>query len=154
MVKMLELREMVRLVDQSSLEKLEVKNRSLRIFIKKGEVIQINPVGEPSIQLMNVVEKQGSDNSDEFESELEASIKPHVIHSINVGIFQSIVKLGDKVEIGSLIGYCTVKALNLKFDIKSDQHGAISEVLEEEGQLIDYGQPLYKISVGKEILHV
>lgn len=154
MVKMLEIREMLRLVDRSSLEELEVINGSLRISIKKGETADVLPSGESIAPMIHTADQQVAAASDVSECEPQATPQPHVLQSINIGTFQSLANPGDKVEIGSLIGHCSVTALNLKFDITSDQSGVISEVLVEEGQLIDYGQPLYKITVGKELVHV
>ncbi|MGG1675003.1 acetyl-CoA carboxylase biotin carboxyl carrier protein [Neobacillus sp. NRS-1170] len=154
MVKMLEIRELVRLVDQSSLETLEVKNGGLRVFLKKVDDVPVYPFSDSSTQSLNLVDKQTNDHSDVCVSEPDDNPKSQVLHSMNVGTFQSIVKPGDKVEIDSLLGHCSVKGLLLKFEITSDYYGIISEVLAEEGQLIDYGQPLYKITVGKELGHV
>lgn len=154
MVKMLEIREMVRLVDRSSLESLEVKNGGLKVLIKKGEYSQVVPSRESSAQLGHSVEKQITENSGALKCEAEVTPQPQVLQSINVGTFQSFAKSGDKVEIGSLIGRCSVKALNLNYDITSVHNGVISEVLVEEGQLIDYGHPIFKITAGKEFVHV
>lgn len=151
MVKMLELREIVRLVDKSSLEKLEVKNGSLRVLIKKGEAA---PIDEWSAQIGQTIVEQSTDHTGVLACEPQVTPLSHLLKSINVGTFQSLVKPGDKVQIGNLLGYCTVIALNLKLEITSDTNGIISEVLVEEGQLIDYGQSLFKITVGKELVHV
>ncbi|MFL9629366.1 hypothetical protein, partial [Aeromonas jandaei] len=64
MVKMLEIREMLRLVEHSSLEKLEVLNSSFRISIKKGSAKQTFTVNETVQQLVNRSEEQISDTSE------------------------------------------------------------------------------------------
>jgi acetyl-CoA carboxylase biotin carboxyl carrier protein len=149
MVKMLEIREMVRLVDLTSLEKLEVNDGNLRILIKRGETAPVPTITEISPQLVHSVETERND-----QCESEVSPQTHIVQSRNVGTFQSIVRLGDNVEMGTLLGHCSVPALNLKLEITSDFNGIISDVLVEEGQLIDYGQPLFKISGRKELIHV
>lgn len=154
MVKMLEIREMVRLVDQSSLDSLEVKNEGLKILIKKGKHSQIVHLKEPSTQLGSSVDVQITENSGAVKSKADLTPQPCVLQSNHVGTFQSLAKPGDKVENGSLIGRCSVKALNLNYDITSMHNGVISEVLVEEGQLIDYGHPIFKIIAGKELVHV
>ncbi|MDR6998352.1 biotin/lipoyl-containing protein [Neobacillus niacini] len=154
MIKMLEIREMLRLVEQSSLEKLEVINSSFRISIKKGSTKQTFTVNETVQQLVNISEEQISDTSEAMESLVDENPQPHVLQSYYVGKFQPLLKKGDIVEIGSQIGHCTVEALKLTHEIKSDINGVIENILVEEGQLVDFGQPLYKVAVRKEMAHV
>lgn len=140
---------MVRLVNLSSLEKLEVKNGNQRVLIVKGEKAPVLPVQETSSPMVHQLENQRIDHV-----ESEVSQKTHILQSRNVGTFQAMVRPGDKVETGTLLGYCSVTALNLKMEITSDSNGIISDVLVKEGQLIDYGQPLFKITVRKELVNV
>ncbi|WP_249593867.1 acetyl-CoA carboxylase biotin carboxyl carrier protein [Peribacillus frigoritolerans] len=154
MAKILEIREMVRLVDQSSLHKLEVKNDSYRVSIKKAEAVHELPVGDSNAQIIHAAELNKDAAAEVSEGEQNETEKLHVLQSGNVGIVQSLAKSGDEVEVGSLIGHCIVESLNLDHEITSDINGVINEVLVEEGQLIEYGQPLYKITIGKELVHV
>lgn len=154
MVKMLEIREMLRLVEHSSLEKLEVLNSSFRISIKKGSAKQTFTENETVQQLVNISEEQISDTSEILESLMDENPQPHVLQSQYVGTFQPLLKKGDIVEVGSQIGHCTVEALRLTHEIKSDINGVIENILVEEGQLVDFGQPLYKVTVRKEMAHV
>lgn len=145
---------MLRLVDQSSLQKLEVKNDSYRVSIKKAEAVQELSIGDSNAQIIHAAELHKDVEADVSEVEQNATENHHVLQSKNVGKVQSLAKLGDEVEVGSLIGKCIVASLNLNHEITSDISGVIDEVLVEEGQLIEYGQPLYKITIGKELVHV
>ena len=57
------------------------------------------------------------------------------------------VKMGDKVKEGDILGYVSV--LGVLQEIKTEKEGKIKEILVEEGQPIEYGQPVMRIEVTK-----
>ena len=79
--------------------------------------------------------------------------KAHVVTSPFVGTFYrkpnpdspSYVAMGDKVEKGQVL--CIVEAMKLMNEIEADAAGTIVGILVEDGVAVEYGQPLFKISV-------
>jgi acetyl-CoA carboxylase biotin carboxyl carrier protein len=77
----------------------------------------------------------------------------HVIKSPIVGTFfrapspnsESFVKIGDHVEIDSVV--CIIEAMKLMNEIQSDVNGEVVKVYVENGQPVEYGQPLFGIKV-------
>jgi acetyl-CoA carboxylase biotin carboxyl carrier protein len=53
------------------------------------------------------------------------------------------VKIGDKVEKSTVV--CIVEAMKLFNEIEAEMDGEIVEVLVENGQLVEYGQPLFLV---------
>ena len=53
------------------------------------------------------------------------------------------LKVGDKVKKGQVLAI--VEAMKLMNDIESDFDGEIIEILVENGQSVEYGQPLFSI---------
>lgn len=53
------------------------------------------------------------------------------------------VTKGDKVKVGDVL--CIVEAMKIMNEIVSEYEGEISEILVENEQLVEYGQPLFKI---------
>jgi len=53
------------------------------------------------------------------------------------------VKVGDKVKKGDTL--CIIEAMKLMNEIESEFDGEIVEVLVENEQMVEYGQPLFKI---------
>lgn len=78
--------------------------------------------------------------------------KAHVVTSPFVGTFYrkpnpdsaSYVQLGDKVDKGQVL--CIVEAMKLMNEIEADVAGTITSILVEDGAVVEYGQPLFKIS--------
>ena len=53
------------------------------------------------------------------------------------------VEVGDRVEAGDVL--CVIEAMKLMNDIKAEFAGEIVEVLAENGQAVEYGQPLFTL---------
>jgi acetyl-CoA carboxylase biotin carboxyl carrier protein len=54
------------------------------------------------------------------------------------------VSMGDKVDKGQVL--CIVEAMKLMNEIEADVAGTITAILVEDGQAVEYGQPLFKIA--------
>ncbi len=83
----------------------------------------------------------------------EVDDKSHVVTSPFVGTFYrkpnpdsaNYVSIGDKVDKGAVL--CIVEAMKLMNEIEADAAGTISGILVEDGTSVEYGQPLFKITV-------
>ena len=54
------------------------------------------------------------------------------------------MKVGDRVEKGQVL--CIVEAMKLMNEIEADAAGTISACLAEDGSVVEYGQPLFRIA--------
>ncbi|MEO8738184.1 MAG: acetyl-CoA carboxylase biotin carboxyl carrier protein [Casimicrobiaceae bacterium] len=75
----------------------------------------------------------------------------HVVKSPMVGTFyragapgsKAFVEIGDTVQVGDPL--CIIEAMKLMNEIEADQAGVVKAVLAENGQAVEYGQPLVVI---------
>ena len=75
----------------------------------------------------------------------------YIVKSPIVGTFYSapspgvepFVKVGDSVEVGQVL--CIVEAMKLMNEIESDVSGEVSRIIVENGQPVEYGEPLFAI---------
>jgi acetyl-CoA carboxylase biotin carboxyl carrier protein len=78
-------------------------------------------------------------------------VKGHVIKSPMVGTFYRAASPGAKpfVELGSVIKegepVCIVEAMKILNEIEADKSGTVTQILVENGQAVEYGQPLFVI---------
>jgi acetyl-CoA carboxylase biotin carboxyl carrier protein len=81
----------------------------------------------------------------------------HIIKSPIVGTFYSgpspdagpFVKVGDHVEAGQTV--CIIEAMKLMNEIEADIAGEVARVMVENGQPVEYGEPLFALRpVGKK----
>ena len=55
----------------------------------------------------------------------------------------SFVQIGDQVEVGQVL--CIVEAMKLMNEIESEAAGTVVAVLAENGQPVEFGEPLFQI---------
>ena len=85
------------------------------------------------------------------ETPLPAVDEGHIIKSPMVGIFYSspspdtpgFVEIGQTVEKGDIL--CIIEAMKIMNQIEADVTGVVSKVYVENGEPIEYGQPLFAI---------
>lgn len=82
---------------------------------------------------------------------VEEKIEGHVLNSPMVGSFyrspspgaSSFVEVGSKVNVGDTL--CIIEAMKLLNQIEADKGGTIKAILVENGQPVEYNQPLFVI---------
>ncbi len=78
-------------------------------------------------------------------------VEGHVVKSPMVGTFyrapspgaKPFVEIGDRVSPGDTL--CIIEAMKLLNEIEADQGGEVKEVYVENGQPVEYGEPLFLI---------
>ncbi|MFA5287082.1 MAG: acetyl-CoA carboxylase biotin carboxyl carrier protein [Candidatus Omnitrophota bacterium] len=143
-----EIKEMINLMNENNLMELEIEKEGMRIRLKKTSS------GGEGFSGPIVVERQNTADlapKQVQEAEKEADFKSLEIKSPMVGTFYrapspespSYVEMGQKVEPGQVI--CIIEAMKLMNEIKSEIKGKILEVLVDNGEPIEFGQPLFLI---------
>ncbi len=162
MIKMLELREMIKLISNSAIQEFNLKNNGVRISMKKP-ISEVQKVSESPQEILQTALKEAAsaleiENSESQldKSSLKEDVKEPLIHQIVspvIGVFSSssepggkpFVKVGDTVTSKTMIGGCNVEPLKLFHKITPDVDGEITEVLVDDGELVEFGQPLFLV---------
>ncbi len=166
MLKIQEIREIIKLIDQSSIEKFSYEFEGAKIKLTKGNMGKVTE--ESTQQAQQVVEVSTDRKSQLIEREIEqngekepvalsvdAATDPNLKNIVSpmVGTFYAasspdipaFVKKGDKITLESIV--CIVEAMKLFNEIESEISGEIVEILVKDGQLVEYGQPLFLVKV-------
>ncbi|OBR63040.1 acetyl-CoA carboxylase, biotin carboxyl carrier protein [Paenibacillus oryzae] len=164
MFKLSEIKELIKLVDQSSLQEVEIENEGARLLIRKPgktEVVSVQaaPITHtyPSAGLTSVPQQPALQQTGQAEAgEPAAPAKTpaadlHPIVSPMVGTFYSspspdakpFVGIGDRVNSKTVV--CILEAMKLMNELEAEINGEIVEVLVSNGQLVEYGQPLFLV---------
>jgi acetyl-CoA carboxylase biotin carboxyl carrier protein len=147
-----EIEELIRLVEESRIAELEVSHGRTRIRIAKGTAGAANPHPAPASYAAPA--PAGAEAAGEGRSandELASNLKQ--IKSPMVGTFyrapapgsEPFIDLGQPVAVGQTV--CIVEAMKLMNEIGSDFSGIIRRILIENGQPVEYGQPLFLVEV-------
>ena len=138
-----QLRDLVRLLDQSEVSELEVKQADgrSRLLLRKARA----PEGSvPQLVTAAPVVTQEKQPARPKETK-------HTVISPLVGIFhtwakpkgKALVSVGDQVKVGQLVG--TIQSLNVINEVESGIAGRVAEIFVQDGQPVEYGQPLMMI---------
>jgi len=144
-----EIRELIELIEQSNIEEFEMERSGVRIRISKtvtGPVVTQAPTvaGTP---LPDSAEKNPTEETAEKEE------SNHIFTAPIVGTFyltpkpdaEPFVKAGDHVTESAVL--CIIEAMKIFNQIECDVEGDIIRILVENGQPVEYGQPLFEIQV-------
>jgi acetyl-CoA carboxylase biotin carboxyl carrier protein len=149
-----QLQHLVRLLDKSDVSEIEVKRpqERMRLVLKK-----VKANAQPSTSDYQVLTSSlnGATNAEQ-ESPTASVDSQHTVTSPLVGIFHSWAKpkgkpavaIGDRVKIGQLVG--TIQSLNVISEVESFVAGRVVELLVQDGQPVEYGQPLVVIDTSEE----
>ncbi|CAM3903300.1 acetyl-CoA carboxylase biotin carboxyl carrier protein [Bacillus paramycoides] len=160
MFKIQEVRELIKLIDSSNIDEFEYKKDGTTIKMKKrgNEVVTMQaPVTQQVVQPAAPVEVETAVAAAQVEvakQEEKKAVQNENLHKITspmVGTFYSssspdtpqYVSVGDKVSKDSIV--CIVEAMKLFNEIDADVEGEIVEILVNNGQLVEYGQPLFLV---------
>ncbi|HDR4422163.1 TPA: acetyl-CoA carboxylase biotin carboxyl carrier protein [Bacillus cereus] len=160
MFKIQEVRELIKLIDSSNIDEFEYKKDGTTIKMKKrgNEVVAVQaPVTKQIAQPVTPVEVETTVAAAQVEvpkQEEKKAIQNENLHKITspmVGTFYSssspdtpaYVSVGDRVSKDSIV--CIVEAMKLFNEIDADVDGEIVEILVNNGQLVEYGQPLFLV---------
>lgn len=164
MLKIQEIREIIKLVDQSTIDEFVYEHEGSKIKMKKNVVSNVTTAMRPITQVVETVPvsvqnpqvpvaaPQVQETVQEAKQEVsEVAANLHKITSPMVGTFYAspspdadiYVKPGSKVSKDSIV--CIVEAMKLFNEIEAEVDGEIVEILVKNGQLVEYGQPLFLV---------
>ncbi|MEH7228769.1 acetyl-CoA carboxylase biotin carboxyl carrier protein [Bacillus safensis] len=157
MLKIEEIHELIKLIDESTIDEFTYENEGAKIKLKKNkEVVQqvaaqapVAPVQAAPAQ--QAPKAQAPAQTEVPAQEAAASENLHKITSPMVGTFYAssspeadpYVTTGTKVKENTVV--CIVEAMKLFNEIEAEVKGEIVEVLAENGQLVEFGQPLFLV---------
>ncbi len=144
--------EIKRIIDdmgEAKIDELSIEfPDGVKISMKKNKAPGIAPVPQENVQYISVPEKK-VEKTEKAEEKNEEDYK--IVKSPMVGTFYSkssptadpYVEVGSKVKKGDIL--CIVEAMKLMNEIESEFDGEIVEVCVNDGDMVDYGKPLFKI---------
>ena len=138
----------VTLVENSQLYKVTIEDDGQSITVVNNVKQQgtTNPVKTKSIQdstYKNSTEQNGVD----IDNALSQVCATHVgrVYWSQDGAVDPLVSKGDYVKKGQTI--CFIEELTRLLPVVSDKEGVVSDILVEDGQSVEYGQPILALKV-------
>ena len=147
-----ELKELIEFLKEQDIAEFELERGDVKVRIKRGMPVAIAPaaltISAPTVPAAAIA-------SPALPSVAPPSKSPdeglHQVKSPIVGTFYEspspgsppFVKAGDTVEAGQVL--CIIEAMKLMNEIEADASGEVVKRLVNNGQPVEYGQPLFSI---------
>ena len=152
-----QIEQLLRFMSEHNLEEFEYSRGDLRIRLKKpGTNVVVaaaapRPAAEIIVPSAPVVAQQAPAASAELAADIRSNEDLHLVTSPIVGTFygspspgaEAFVKIGTHVDKGQTL--CIVEAMKLMNEIESEVSGEVLKIFVENGQPVEYGQPLFGI---------
>jgi acetyl-CoA carboxylase biotin carboxyl carrier protein len=152
------LKKLIDLVQESGIGEIEITEGEEKVRISRQSAAQPMLMAAPAMQQIAVPGAQVSGGGPASGMPTAANApapapepKGHALKSPMVGTFYrapspgapSFVEIGQSVTKGQTL--CIIEAMKLLNEIESDFTGTVKSILVENGQPVEYGQPLFLI---------
>jgi acetyl-CoA carboxylase biotin carboxyl carrier protein len=144
------LKTLIELVESSGIAELEIEEGEERVRITRSVPAQVMAAPPPTTVVtagppINTASVPGA------EAPASPTPQDNVVKSPMVGTFyrsaspggKPFVEVGDSIKEGDPL--CIVEAMKLMNEIESDKTGVIKAILCENGQPVEFGQPLFVV---------
>ena len=144
------LKTLIELVEESGISELEITEGEEKVRISRAlmpahapvQYMQVPPVAQHVSHAPPVIA---------VSAPVEAIDEGHVVKSPMVGTFyrssspdaKPFIDMGSKVAVGDNL--CIIEAMKLLNEIQCDFAGVVKKILVENGQPVEYGEPLFVI---------
>jgi acetyl-CoA carboxylase biotin carboxyl carrier protein len=145
------LKKLIDLVQESGIGELEITEGEERVRISRaGTGAPVAMTSHPAMMPAGTPTGPGA-GTPPAESPAPAEPAGHTLKSPMVGTFYrspspgapSFIEVGQSVAKGQTL--CIIEAMKLLNEIESDKAGVVKAILVENGQPVEYGQPLFVI---------
>jgi acetyl-CoA carboxylase biotin carboxyl carrier protein len=145
------LKTLIDLVSDSNVSELEITEAEGKVRIVKGGPAMVQGYHQPIYQQMQATPAPASATPVAAPVVVEEAAVGHTVKSPMVGTFYRSASPGAKAfaEVGSVVKegetICIIEAMKILNEIEADKAGTVSRILCENGQAVEYGQPLFII---------
>ena len=142
---------LIKTVSDSELTDLDYEENGTRIRLKKKKETVVVAGASADVPIAPLAAAQAAIQNSETVADADSEPEGMIVNSPLVGTFYAapaedaapFVSVGDLVKKGQTLAI--VEAMKLMNEIESDFDGKVVEVYVENGQAVEYGQPLFRI---------
>jgi len=150
------LKKLIDLVQESGISELEITEGEEKVRINRtgpaapANLMAMQPAPAIAVPTATAVAATGGAAAQQAEASDETD--GHTVKSPMVGIFyraaspgaEPFAQVGQTVSTGDTL--CIIEAMKLLNEIEADSEGTIKTILVDNGQPVEYGQPLFVIA--------
>ena len=149
-------KKLIEMLEESQLNEIEIKEGEESVKLVKATTVPVQEQIVTSNIAATASQPTAMNEVTFVESDTEESTKPETISgktidSPMVGTFyaapnpgaKDFVSVGDKISEGDVL--CIIEAMKMMNEVKADSSGIIKQVLIENAEPVEFGQPLFVI---------
>ena len=145
------LKTLIDLVSDSNVSELEITEAEGKVRIVKGGGAMMQGYAQAPMYAAPMAAPVAAAPAAAPAPVVEAVAEGHAVKSPMVGTFyrssspgaKSFVEVGDSIKVGETI--CIIEAMKILNEIEADKTGTVTKILCDNGQAVEYGQPLFTI---------
>jgi acetyl-CoA carboxylase biotin carboxyl carrier protein len=145
-----DVREILRLIDESKLEELRIETPEFRLHVRRGGAPPVEEEAPPRAAEPAKPAEEPTDRQP-TSAATAASNGARTIEAPMLGTFyraespgaEPFVDVGTEVEAGTVV--CLIEVMKMMNSIPAGVNGTIVEVCAENAQLVEFGEPLFRV---------
>ena len=145
------LKTLIDLVSESNVSELEITEAEGKVRIVKGPVGAPVAMAAPAAPPVAIASPAAASAAAPAAAAEPAAETGHTVKSPMVGTFYSasspeakpFVQVGSVIKAGDTI--CIIEAMKILNEIEADHSGTVTKILVDNGQAVEYGQPMFII---------
>ena len=150
------IKKLLELLEESSIAEIEIHEgeesvRITRVSQTQQTIVQVPTTEIPAAPPSAAPRPETAAPTETEAPQAEEELKGHVVRSPMVGTFyrapapgaKPFVEVGQHVNVGDTL--CIIEAMKILNQIEADKSGVVTKILVEDGQPVEYGQPLFVI---------
>jgi acetyl-CoA carboxylase biotin carboxyl carrier protein len=139
------IKKLIELLEDSSLTELEIVEGEESVRLARGGMLQAMPMPAAPAPVAAAPAAEQLEEEEDQIPEGEAVLSPMVgtFYGASSPEAQAFVSLGQRVGVGDTL--CIIEAMKMFNQIESDVSGTVVAILAENGQPVEYDQPLFVI---------
>ena len=142
------LKTLIDLVSESNVSELDITEPEGKVRIVKGGGAMVQYAAQPAPAAMLAPAVPAAPDTQPMPAPAAAPVG-HTVKSPMVGTFyrsaspgaKSFVEVGGAIKAGETL--CIIEAMKILNEIEADVSGTVAQILCENGQAVEYGQPLF-----------
>jgi acetyl-CoA carboxylase biotin carboxyl carrier protein len=144
-----DVREILRLIDESDVEELRVETSDFSLHVRRGGIDAGSPPtcsrgGAEPVSMAPTREPEAKVQSD--SSTIEAPMLGTFYAAPEPGA-NPFVEVGTTVQPDTIV--CIIEVMKMMNSIPAGVAGTIVEICPENAQLVEYGEPLFRVRAGR-----
>lgn len=145
------IKKLIELVEESGISELAISEGKESVRINRIIAQPFHPIAHYYVPIAQQQSTTASFPTEPFSSTLSTTVRGHFVRSPMVGTFyrtpspdaKPFVEVGQKVNVGDTL--CIVEAMKMMNQIESDKAGVVKAILIDNGQPVEFDEPLIVI---------